>query len=377
VDLLLLDARGELLASSGRPLPPMMRFPMPPMRPGFMQGPAGPSWVMALPDGRTLVAHVGPRGGRHPAIALIAFLSLVALAVALCAYPVVRGLTRRIERLQAGVETLGRGDLSARVSVKGRDEVAKLADSFNNAAAHIEELVDAHRLLLANASHELRTPLSRLRMGLEFVKDVDPLRRAALEQDIAELDHLVGEILLASRLDAMRDLDVREPVDLLGLVAEEGARVPGCDVSGVSALVMGDPALLRRLVRNLLDNAAKHGRPPILARVATSGEGAEAQVHLTVLDAGDGIPPDQRANVFTPFWRKPGSAEGTGWGLGLSLVRQIARRHGGEARVLDEATGGTAFDVVLPQVAPPALRGGSQGDQDAPGVSLNTAPLSQ
>ena len=99
---------------------------------------------------------------------LAAFLGAIALVVALGARPVVRRLTGRLERLQRGVESLGAGDLRARVKVEGRDEVARLAQSFNQAAARIESLVDAHKMLLANASHELRTPLTRIRLGLEL-----------------------------------------------------------------------------------------------------------------------------------------------------------------------------------------------------------------
>lgn len=382
IDLVLLDADGKVIASAGNPLPPDVRFPADRPRPGFMRGPGGPGWVVPLPDGRTLVAHLPPRR-QHPALALILFLSFVALVVAICAYPVVRGLTLRIERLQRGVETLGRGDLSARVPVEGRDEVAKLAQSFNEAAAHIEDLVGAHRLLLANASHELRTPLSRLRMGIELVGDgIDPTRRAALAQDMAELDDLVGEILLSSRLEAMRGVEHRELTDMLGLAAEEGARIQNCDVTGVSGLVDGDPYLLRRLVRNLLENAVKHGRPPVLVHVDSVGAGAAARVRLTVADHGDGVPQAQREDVFTPFWRKPGAAEGTGWGLGLSLVRQIARRHGGDVQVVDDRRGGSAFEVLLPLArdrsgfaAAPAAA--AQAGQTAPGMAAKAAPFSQ
>ena len=93
------------------------------------------------------------------------------MAVAICAYPLVRRLAGRLERLQAGVEQLGAGDLAARVKIEGKDEVARLAESFNRAAERIEELVGSHKLLLANASHELRTPLSRIRLGVEFLKE--------------------------------------------------------------------------------------------------------------------------------------------------------------------------------------------------------------
>src|SRR5262249_6461906 len=180
------------------------------------------------------------------------------------AFPVVRWLTRRLERLQHGVESLGAGDLSARVKVEGRDEVARLAQSFNSAAARIEELVGAHRLLLANASHELRTPLARIRLGIELMKDgIDEKRKAELEQDIAELDHLMEEILLSSGLDAVAALETAEEVDLLALAAEECARYQDCSIEGEPVLIRGDPRLLRRLVRNLLENAKRHGAPPI------------------------------------------------------------------------------------------------------------------
>ncbi len=159
---------------------------------------------MPLPDGRWFVARVGSHH-RNPLLMLVLFLGVVALAVGVSAYPVARGLTRRLERLQAGVETLGAGDLAARVEVEGRDEVARLAESFNRAAARIEELVGAHRMLLANASHELRTPLSRIRLGLDLLERAagPETLKAELRADIAELDRLIDEILLASRLDAV------------------------------------------------------------------------------------------------------------------------------------------------------------------------------
>jgi signal transduction histidine kinase len=183
-------------------------------------------------------------------------------------------------------------------------------------------------MLLANASHELRTPLSRIRLGLELMKEKpDPGREAALKRDIAELDALIEEVLLASRLDAVRDLDVREDVDLLALAAEEAARYDGAQVIGVPVLVRGDPRLLRRLVRNLLENAARYGAPPVEIEVARAG----GRARLSVRDAGPGIPPADRERIFEPFQRGRATTAATGSGLGLALVRQIARRHGGEA----------------------------------------------
>jgi signal transduction histidine kinase len=271
-------------------------------------------------------------------------LALLAAAVGVGAYPGVRRLTARLERLQAGVESLGAGRLSARVRVEGHDEVARLAESFNRAAARIEELVSAHKTLLANASHELRTPLTRIRMALELSRDgVEPKRRLDLERDIAELDTLIDEILLASRLDAIEAHEVDEDVDLLALASEECARYEQATLEGEPALVRGDPRLLRRMIRNLLENARRHGAPPVGVRVRRDGPAVE----LTVCDQGTGIPDAAGEDVFRPF-RRLGATEASGAGLGLALVRQIARRHGGEARYLGHDRSGSCFSVTLP-----------------------------
>jgi signal transduction histidine kinase len=266
------------------------------------------------------------------------------LLIAILCYPVVRRLTRRVERLQSSVEALGSGDLTARVRVEGCDEVARLAQSFNSAAAQIEMLVGAHKLLLANVSHELRTPLSRLRLTAELFKEVaDPKRKADLEKDITEIDALIEQILLSSRLDAVRELDVREEVDLLALAAEEGARCAESDITGDPVVVSGDPTLLRRLIRNLIENAHQHGSPPVEVRVRRQGRNAV----LTVCDGGPGIPSSEQERVFAPFYR-PRGTRSQGSGLGLALVLQIARQHGGRAVAAGSATRPSMIEVTIP-----------------------------
>jgi len=313
-------------------------------RGGWLRAWAGPpAGAIHLPDGRWLVARV-PHGRRHLGVGLFFMLALIALAVGVGAYPVVRRLTARLERLQAGVESLGAGDLSARVRVEGNDEVAQLARSFNRAAGRIEELVGAHKSLLANASHELRTPLARIRMAVELMKEnADPRRKRGLEQDIMELDALIDEILIASRLDAVKGREADEEVDLLALASEECARYEEAELSGQPVTVRGDPRLLRRMIRNLLENARRHGAPPIDVRVSRAEGGAE----LRVSDHGPGIPDAEREDVFRPFYRFPDGGERAGAGLGLALVRQIARRHGGDARYLGRAQPGGSFIVTL------------------------------
>ena len=199
------------------------------------------------------------------------------------------------------------------------------------------------RRQLAFASHELRSPLARLRVSLELLAGDEALKERAA-RDLGELDALIGELLEASRLEALGKPDRGETVDLLGLVAEEAART-GAVVEGEPALVRGDPRLLRRLVRNLLDNARRHAAgADVEARVERVGEGAR----LTVADRGPGVPEAQRERIFEPFYRPPGTPEtGASFGLGLALVRQIARAHGGEARCLPRDGGGTVFEATL------------------------------
>jgi signal transduction histidine kinase len=336
-DLALFSRANEPLAAAGRPLPAPDRNGR---SGGWMRTAAGPAVSIPLPDGRRLVARL-PSRQRPSALVLAAFLGAIALVVALGARPVVRRLTGRLERLQRGVESLGAGDLTARVKVEGRDEVARLAQSFNQAAARIESLVNAHKMLLANASHELRTPLARIRLGLELVA-THPERKAELERDIAELDQLVEEILLVSRLDATEQLGVREEVDLAALAAEECARYGDCGVEATPVTVCGDPMLLRRMIRNLLENAKLHGQPPIEVTVAREDDRAV----LSVLDHGPVIVEGARERLFSTFYRIPGRCNAKGTGLGLALVRQIARRHGGDVAYNPER--GSSFTVTLP-----------------------------
>jgi len=338
-DITVYDPQGRPLASAGRPLPHDILSRRWRRDSGDLH-----TMVTELPDGRAVAVRMERPfrpAGRNP----LAYLALIAGVIGLAAYPVVRHLTRRLERLRRGVDAWGRGDFVARVPADGSDEVAAVAKSFNKAADHVERLIKSHRALLANASHELRSPLARLRIAIDLFEQVpDEKRKEEIVRNLAELDTLVEEILLASRLDHVEKLDGSEPVDLLALVSEEGAR-NGVEVSGTPAIVTGDARLLGRLVRNLMQNALRHGRPPVTSTVAP----VAGAVELRVRDHGPGIEESESARVFEPFYRPSGRSEAAGgWGLGLALVRQIAERHGGAVHYETPSDGGTCFVVKLP-----------------------------
>jgi signal transduction histidine kinase len=285
----------------------------------------------------------------NPPYNLLWLFTLVAGAVALGAYPIVRRLTKRLEALQQGVERWGQGDLARRLPEDGQDEVAFLAQRFNIAADRVQALLLSHKTLLANASHELRSPLARIRMGVELLRE-HPSAAASEEiaRNIRELDQLIDEILLASRLDAgPDDLGPLEPVDLVGLCAEECARIGAeleAPAGASSLLVSGQPRLLRRAVRNLLENAHRHGDGVVTATLAAQGP----QAVLTVCDRGRGVPPEYRERIFEPFFRLPGASERHGGvGLGLALVRSIALRHGGSVQCDARPGGGACFTLRL------------------------------
>lgn len=339
---------GRLIGAHGDPLPPP---PPGRRRSGWIRGPGrGPTFAIALPDRRWAVVRPGHLERRGPPFGFLGVIGLLLLAIAIGAYPLAKRLTGRLVRLQQHVNELGAGDLAVRVDVEGRDEVAELARSFNRAAERIQRLVSAQKEMLASASHELRSPLTRIRMAIELLAGDERVElRDRIARDIDELDELIEELLTASRLDYIDELHLQRDVDLLALVAEEAARVDA-ELEGTPLTLPGDPKLLRRLVRNLLENARRYGDgSPI--RVEVHREDHRAVIR--VLDRGPGIPEDERESIFQPFYRRRGMREGIdrGVGLGLALARQIARRHGGDITCRSPEGGGTCFEVVLGELS--------------------------
>jgi signal transduction histidine kinase len=354
----------------------------------LIRAPSGaPGLCLQLPDGRWVAAAAEPEASRALALRGGGALLAVLAAVAIGSWPLARRITRRLGAVERGVRAFGAGQLTARVPVEGDDEVAALAAAFNEAAGQVDALVAGQRRVLAHASHELRSPLARLRMALALLDDEEPTppaahddvldvipapqaacgpalaapadgaapdprqaaRRQALDEAVAavtELDALIEDVLLASRLRSGAPPRPPAPVDLAALCAPlAAARGAAVQVSAGLPPAWGDPRLLRRAVGNLIENALKHGAPPVCLRLRV--EGGDLVVHVD--DAGPGVPKDERARIFEPFYQAPGRAEGDpGVGLGLALVHEIAAHHGGSVRCDDAPGGGARFSLRLP-----------------------------
>jgi len=283
-------------------------------------------------------------------------LPLVLLVVGGTTWVVVGRALRPVERIRSEVAAISDDRLDRRVPVPGgRDELHRLALTMNEMLERLQASRDKQQRFVSDASHELRSPLASLRQAAE-VTQAHPvalpegeLADTVLEESV-RMQRIVEQMLVLTRTD---EAGVREPreVDLDDLALAEAHRVRrdglAVDVSGVGAgRVTGDAVALSQVVRNLVDNAARHA----VGRLAVTVTAADEQVVLTVEDDGAGVPVAGRERVFERFVRldEARARDDGGSGLGLAIVREISRAHGGEATVEDSVLGGARFVVRLP-----------------------------
>ncbi len=265
-----------------------------------------------------------------------------------------------IKELRARLDAIGPGDLSARLDRgRARDEIARLAGAINELLARVETAARRERRFIADAAHELRTPLAVLRTGLEVAlgrertaADYADALRAALDETIG-LCAMAGDLLELARLDSA-GLRSAAPVDLAALASEAmaalaplagGRRLSFSPPPAASAIVTGDREQLRRVIVNLLDNAVKFTTDDGAIAVAVASGGDRAR--LTVRDDGPGVSDAELPRIFDRFYRGR-SRSAPGAGLGLSLCREIAERHGGELAAENNPEGGARFTLSLP-----------------------------
>jgi signal transduction histidine kinase len=294
------------------------------------------------------------------------FAGVLALFVALAiGYGAARLFARRIRRLEQAAERIASGRFDEPVADSGSDELGQLSRAFDRMRVRLAGLDHARRAFVANASHELRTPLFALGGFLELLEDEEldeRTRREFLETmagQVRRLTKLADDLLDLSRLDAGRLHVETQPIELGGVA---GAAVE--EFSGVALALdhpldlarngpteaQGDPQRVLQIARILLENALVHTPPGTLVEVAVRRVNGRAE--LSVVDAGPGISPEDRAELFERFYRGD-STKASGSGLGLAIAKQLAELMGGRIE-LDSEPGRTVFSLVLPAAEPAA-----------------------
>ncbi len=284
---------------------------------------------------------------------------LLLLVVAAVTWTVVGRALAPVDSIRNEVQEISSARLDRRVPVPAsKDEIARLAITMNDMLDRLEQEQDRQRRFVSDASHELRSPIAAIRQHVEVtlahpeLTDDAELADVVLAEDL-RLQSLVENLLLLTRMDEGTLTLRRAPVDLDDIVLDEASRLrasasePRVDTRRVAAeRVIGDEEHLRRLVRNLMDNAQRHARSTVTVSLDRSG----ADAYLTVDDDGAGVPGPDRRRIFERFTRldEARDRDSGGSGLGLSIVLEIAQAHDGTVVVSDAPTGGARFEVRLP-----------------------------
>ncbi len=379
IEMAIYDLNGKLLAHNGTtPLPPVVGEELAKLKRDQNIFGRGSGVVLSPASGGispryTVLKYRAPE---FPVSLLLKQLAVALLVLALVSIPLARSVTAPLARLSSLARRFGKGDLTARVHSKRRDEIGALARAFDDMADRIAALRRSEKELLANISHELRTPLARIRLALELVSDGDSAKVSSylndIGEDLGELEQLLDDVMSTARNDLARDSagDALPPLhfeQLSGSTVLEAAearfhlRCPDreleADIPTDLPTFEADPSLLRRVLDNLLDNARKFSEEP----VCISGRGSADGKHLVVevRDRGIGISEEDQKRIFEPFFRSdPSRTRATGGvGLGLAVVKRIVEAHSGTIEVQSELGHGTRFVVTLPlaQAEPSAL----------------------
>jgi len=274
---------------------------------------------------------------------------IILLLLLLLLYHATRRLFKPLDSIKEGVQKFGAGDMDHRIQIKRKDELGELANNFNTMADDIQQMLDAKRQLLLAISHELRSPLTRARVAVELLDEED--KKAAIVQDINEMESLIEELMETERLSSRHTTLNKAQCDIVELVKDvislnfEDAGIT-TDLPETAIELDIDTARIKLLLKNLLDNAVRHTPETSLAPEVQLSEDKD-NVIITVNDHGNGIDAMHLPHLTEPFYRVDPSRqrETGGYGLGLYLCRMIAEAHGGRLEI--ESKGGKGTRVVV------------------------------
>ncbi len=325
------------------------------------------TYVSKRPDGYPFTYHIfHPWSRFEEEIWFLRGQILITILAAIFLLPVALRIIRPIKELTEKAAKLGQGDLTQRVEVRGKDEVAELAKTFNHMARSLEKIIKSSRELTANVSHELRSPLARMRISLEMIRerindkktDQCEVFISGMQSEIAHMDMLIGKIIEFSKLNMQKDPPMEDSIDLNLLITElldqyqptadqnnfeiktdlVGIKITDCNQNGI-----------RVILDNVLGNAFKYteqsGTIMIELRANKDIEQRNEAV-ISVTNTHDPIPEDDLKEIFNPFHRLKGH-DTPGYGLGLAAAQKIAYMHGGLIQAKNTCEGFTAT-VTLP-----------------------------
>jgi signal transduction histidine kinase len=284
---------------------------------------------------------------------LFVIMLLLLTGILTVAFFIIRHILRPVKWLNTGVKEVGRGNLKHRVPLKKSDELRDLAQAFNNMTDRIRDMLHTKEQLLYDVSHELRTPLTRMKVALEFIEDSQA--RKSLQSDIEEMEKMVSEILETARRQHKYETLKKQPIDLADLIKQTTATIenqpPGVEIVDLPSEIKVeiDPEQIKTVFENVLNNAIKYSQEDS-ASVQVSAEYEGSFVVVRITDFGIGIPEEDLAYVFEPFYRvdKSRTKDTGGYGLGLSLCKTIMEAHGGKIEVQSRPNEGTTVSLFFP-----------------------------
>jgi signal transduction histidine kinase len=280
-------------------------------------------------------------------------LSVVLLLVFSVAYFAIRHILNPVKPLIAGVNEVAKGNFEVNIPSTSHDEFGKLTESFNTMIISIRRMMTQKKQLLYDVSHELRSPITRIKIALEMLPESQS--KIDIVNDIAEMETMIDELLESARLDGANGKLQLERVDLTSLINDLKIQYrefrPGIvfHIEGTVGTVSADRQRLRKVIRNILENALKYSSDqpkPVEVNVRPGGDN---RVEIEIKDYGKGIDPDQLDHIFEPFYRVDQSRVRTlgGYGLGLFLCKKIIEAHGGTIKAESSREMGTRMIIKV------------------------------
>lgn len=310
-------------------------------------------FVSKVNEGYVIFVPGLPRDYVNKEKAIIAIIIVVTLMAALL-YFALRWIFGPVKKLSAAVEQISEGNFETEINVNRKDELGNLADSINDMKKNISNMIKAKESLLVDVSHELRSPLTRIKLANEFVEDENI--RAKIRDDVKEMEVMITELLETYRMDNIHGKIQREQVDIVRLVRDTVSKFGSDEITFKSEIPQKEISLDRQkietVLRNIIDNAVKYSDGSVVTVRVYGNSDETKDTCISISDRGKGIDENEIKNIFEPFYRidKSRDKKIKGYGLGLSLAKNIINEHNASIEVKSKLNQGTEFIIRFPAV---------------------------